>query len=192
VDIEGVVSTAVSIHAEPSPDDSRRQAQLDALFTSHAAQVFAFASRRTTRVEAEDVVSETFLVAWRRLDDVPEHALPWLLAVARRSLANRRRSESRQSAVRSRLGPEERDPGAMPEPADADVNIVLHALAELPPAERDAITLLAWDGLTPDEAATVLGCSRATFYVRVHRARRKLSRRLGAGSAHPTGKVGPS
>ena len=56
---------------------------------------------------------------------------------------------------------------------------VLAAVASLSPAERDAITLIAWDGLSADEAAIVLGCSRAAFYVRVHRARRRLAAALG-------------
>ncbi len=172
--------------ADPSPDEAVRRAHLDALFTKHAAEVFAFARRRASRSEAEDVVSETFLVAWRRLDAVPERSLPWLLGVARRVLANRRRADARQAAVRSRLGPSEREALGAAESADLDAGIVLAGLAELPPAERDAITLLAWEGLTPDEAAIVLGCSRATFYVRVHRARRRLASRLGAGPISST------
>jgi RNA polymerase sigma-70 factor (ECF subfamily) len=174
-----VVSIAVTTSAEPTNEASRR-AQLDALFTLHAAQVFAFARRRASHSEADDVVSETFLVAWRRLDAVPDHALPWLLGVARRVLANRRRAESRQSALRSRLAPGEGQVVEVPELANSETRFVLLALADLPPAERDAITLLAWEGLTPAEAAIVLGCSRATFYVRVHRARRRLAGRLGA------------
>jgi RNA polymerase sigma-70 factor (ECF subfamily) len=179
-DIEVVVSIAVTSPAEPSPNAAGRRAQLDALFTSYATEVFAFALRRASRAEAEDVVSETFLVAWRRLDAVPDHALPWLLGVARRVLANRRRADARQAAMRSRLGQGQPDPDGEPESADPEASAVLVALATLPPAERDAITLLAWEGLTPAEAAIVLGCSRATVYVRAHRARRRLARSLGA------------
>ncbi|MEO7397189.1 MAG: sigma-70 family RNA polymerase sigma factor [Ilumatobacteraceae bacterium] len=168
--------------ARPSADEATRRIRLDSLFVSHAAAVFAFARRRASRVEAEDVVSETFLVAWRRLDDVPESSLPWLLGVARRVLANRRRADARQAALRSRLGPGERDVGGPPESSQRDASIVLAALAALPPAERDAITLLAWEGLTADEAAIVLDCSRATFYVRVHRARQKLASQLGVST----------
>ncbi len=183
-----VVSIAVTTPAEPSPNVAGRREQLDALFTSHAAAVFAFALRRASRSEAEDVVSETFLVAWRRLDVVPDRALPWLLGVARRVLANRRRGEARQAALRSRLGSGEPDADGVSESAQPEAGIVLAALAALPPAERDAITLLAWEGLTPDEAAIVLGCSRATFYVRVHRARRRLAGRLEVGSDSPNTK----
>ena len=59
------------------------------------------------------------------------------------------------------------------------------SLARLSPGERDAITLVAWEGLTPDEAAVALGCSRAAVYLRLHRARRRLRRDLRSG-ARPT------
>lgn len=158
-----------------------RGTRLDELFTAHAGDVYAFAARRTSRSMAEDVVAETFLVAWRRLDSVPEPAKPWLLAVARRVLANQRRSAGRRLALVDRLAagsPDEQTtvadrPSTRPE--------VLTALAALSPSDRDAITLIAWDGLEAEEAATVLGCTRAAFYVRFHRARK----RLAAALEHP-------
>jgi RNA polymerase sigma-70 factor (ECF subfamily) len=159
--------------------DAERRARLEALFAAHANAVFAYARRRGSLAEAEEVVSETFLVAWRRVDGIPEPALPWLLGVARKALANRRRGDARQAAVRVRL--------AVVTPADAEspateatapTGDVLRALASLSPAEREAITLVAWDGLTPAEAATVLGCSRAAIYVRLHRARSRVARHL--------------
>jgi RNA polymerase sigma-70 factor (ECF subfamily) len=165
--------------AEPAPTEETRQARLNALFDTHAAAVFAFALRRTSRSEAEDVVSETFLVAWRRLDAMPDPPLPWLLGVARRVLGNRRRSDGRQNGLRTRL---ETDPSAVVAPSSdvaSEASVVRAAVDSLPLAERDAIMLLAWDGLSADEAAAVLGCTRAAFYVRVHRARRKLAARLG-------------
>ena len=170
---------------ETATDQVRRRAQMDALFTSHAADVYAFALRRTSRSAAQDAVSETFLVAWRRLDSVPETAKPWLLGVARRVLANQRRAEGRQIALHARLGsaqPKACGPDAaeVAEPATpTSDSTVSAALGALSPAERDAITLIAWDGLSAEEAATVLGCSRAAFYVRFHRARRRLTSALG-------------
>ena len=186
VDIHWLVSASMKTTAvEPPTDQVRRRAQMDALFTSHAAEVYAFALRRTSRAAAQDAVSETFLVAWRRLHSVPDSPKPWLLGVARRVLANQRRSDGRQIALRRRLGsphPRVRDQDAaqVVEPAATHGDdAVLAALATLTPAERDAITLIAWDGLSAEEAATVLGCSRAAFYVRVHRARRRLAAALG-------------
>jgi RNA polymerase sigma-70 factor (ECF subfamily) len=152
---------------------------LNALFDAHSSAVFAFALRRTSRSEAEDVVSETFLVAWRRLEALPDPPLPWLLGVARRVLGNRRRSDGRQSGLRTRLRTDAPAVVLPPSEDTSEAGVVRAAVDSLPSAERDAIMLLAWEGLTADEAAVVLGCTRAAFYVRVHRARRKLAARLG-------------
>ena len=71
----------------------------------HSARVLAYAANRgASRAEAEDVVSEVFLVCWRRLDDVPSPPLPWILGVTRKVLANQRRSRARQRAVTERVG----------------------------------------------------------------------------------------
>ena len=178
----------VTSATESATDQVRRCAQMDALFTSYAADVYAFALRRTSRSSAQDTVSETFLVAWRRLDSVPEVPKPWLLGVARRVLANQRRTEGRQIALHTRLGSTQQnawaqDAAELAEPAvPTSDSAVLAALGALSPAERDAITLIAWDGLSPEEAATVLGCSRAALYVRFHRARRRLTSTLGVAS----------
>ena len=75
----------------------------ESLYASHAGQVFAYASRRVGVDDAADVVAETFLVAWRRLGDVPDDALPWLYAAARNVVNNARRAEIRRDALRSRL-----------------------------------------------------------------------------------------
>jgi RNA polymerase sigma-70 factor, ECF subfamily len=169
------MSITVTKPIKPSANQPDRRARMDELFTAHAAAVYAFAVRRSTPATAEDVVSETFLVAWRRLDDVPDAPKPWLLAVARRVLANQRRSDGRQSALRSRLGANDIDPSGPTAGGPPAKAAVLAAVAALPPAERDAITLIAWDDLTAAEAAIVLGCSRATFYVRLHRAKQRLA-----------------
>jgi RNA polymerase sigma-70 factor (ECF subfamily) len=182
-----LVSIAVTRPAELSANEASRRARFEALFVAHGAAVFAFARRRTSRSMAEDVVSDTFLVAWRRLDAIPDRSLPWLLGVARRALANRRRADRRQAALSTRVKLAARDDDGF-QAGELEVSSVLAALATLPPAERDAITLLAWEGLTPQDAAIVLGCSRATFYVRVHRARRKLSRGRDTGPESTTAK----
>jgi len=156
------------------------RARLETLFAEHAAAVYAYARRRTTAAEADEIVSETFLVAWRRIDDVPENARPWLLGVARNALLNRRRGDARRAALVVRVAASE-PTGLEHETAD-DGARVRAALDTLPPGERDALTLIAWDDLTPSEAAVVLGCSRSAIYIRLHRARRKLARVLAEGS----------
>jgi RNA polymerase sigma-70 factor (ECF subfamily) len=147
-----------------------RETRLEELFHEHGRAVWAYARRRASASDADEVVSETFLVAWRRLDDIPERPRPWLLGVARRCLANVERGAARQSAVQLRLASQRE-----PSPAESGSGRVLEALASLTASEREVLTLLAWDELSPAEAAVVLGCSRAAVYLRLHRARRRLA-----------------
>ena len=159
--------------------DRDRRRRLEQLFAAHGSTVYAYARRRGSAADADDVVSDTFLVAWRRLDDLPDAALPWLLKVARNALANRRRSGARQEALRVKLAVTDRPAALVPVgSADAVTDRVTRALETLPRAEYDALTLLAWEGLSPEEVGTVLGCSRAAVYLRISRARRRLRRAL--------------
>jgi RNA polymerase sigma-70 factor (ECF subfamily) len=152
-----------------------------ALFDTHRRTVLAYALRRVDDpADAADAVAETFLIAWRRFDDVPEDALPWLFAVARRVLANQRRSASRGKALELRLA--SAAGGAEPGPQDSagETEAVLVALASLPDRDREALTLVAWHGLSGARAARAAGCSRTAFGVRLHRARRRLAARLAS------------
>jgi RNA polymerase sigma-70 factor (ECF subfamily) len=152
---------------------------LEALYAAHAAAVHAYARRRVDPAAAEDVVADTFLVAWRRLDALPvADPLPWLLATARHVVANQRRGDARRAALRARISAEQATslaPSAWPEHGVSDDGErLLRALASLRPADREALLLVAWEGLTPARAAAALECSRAAFHVRLHRARRRL------------------
>src|SRR3954452_13534625 len=83
---------------------SGEQERFIALYAAHAGAVLAYARRRVAPDEAEDVLAETFLVVWRRRDDVPaDDALPWLYAVAGNVVRNRRRSERRRVALQVRM-----------------------------------------------------------------------------------------
>lgn len=127
---------------------------------------------------ADDVVADVFLVAWRRLDDVPPEPLPWLLGVARRVVANRRRGAARDVALVTRLQCEPiapADSGAV-----ADDPAVFQALERVSERDRELLLLVAWDGLGREQAAAVLGISPGTFAVRLHRARRRFARALAA------------
>jgi RNA polymerase sigma-70 factor (ECF subfamily) len=165
------------------PDEARQR--LEQLFAAYGSTVYAFARRRGSAADAEDVVSDTFLVAWRRIGNVPAEPLPWLLNVARKTLANKRRGTARQDALKIRLAVTDRPQTAGAQTVgpddspDALRTTIAGALDELPRAEYDALTLVAWEGLTPDEVGTVLGCSRAAVYLRLSRARRRLRRLLG-------------
>lgn len=159
-------------------DESRR---FTAIYDAHHAQVYAYAVSRAGRQLADDIVSDTFLRAWRGLAAVPEAPLPWLLGVARNVVRERYRDEARQAGLAAELR-------AWVDDADADVAdgvteraAMLSALARLSEADREVLTLLAWHGLSTRAAARVVGCSTATFLVRLHRARRRLEQALTAG-----------
>lgn len=150
-------------------------AELEDLWDEWHRQVLAYALRRTDRATAEDVVAETFVIAWRRLDDVPESPLPWLLGVARRVLANQRRGERRRRALVDRLSVGAPAPSTLD---GAPQDRALTALAALGERDREALLLHAWECLDHAEAGAVMGCSAAAFAVRLHRARRRFEREL--------------
>jgi RNA polymerase sigma-70 factor (ECF subfamily) len=158
--------------------DARAAGRLEELFRRHHQAVSAYARRRAAGDTADDVVASTFLVAWRRLDEVPDDSLPWLLAVARNVIATQQRGSRRRGALRLRL--EQSDPSPAPA-VDEPAGPIAAALGRLPANDREAITLIAWDGLRPAEAAAVLGQSPTAFRVRLHRARRRLRRELERG-----------
>jgi RNA polymerase sigma-70 factor, ECF subfamily len=157
-----------------------RRERFEAIYRAHHGAVRAYLLRRAEPELAGDALSETFLAAWRRLDDLPQDPLPWLLATARRCLANQRRSARRLVGLRERIAGSE--PREVVDRSDqlADAELVRRALAELSERDREALMLVAWDGLDPTRAATAAGCSRAAFAVRLHRARKRLDRALFA------------
>jgi RNA polymerase sigma factor (sigma-70 family) len=169
-----------------------REARLRSLFEENSMRVLAYALRHIGASAAQDVVSEVFLVAWRRIDHVPEDALPWLLVIARNTIGNRRRGLARQQRLADQLASLER---ASTSASGADEialerRAMLAALADLSPTEREALLLTAWDGLSVIQAAEVAGCSRRAFELRLHRARNRLRRVLAAeDEPHPPGRA---
>jgi RNA polymerase sigma factor (sigma-70 family) len=139
--------------------------------------VLAYAVRRASDPQdAADVVADTFLVAWRRLDEVPpgDEARLWLYAVARHVLANHSRSARRRERLAGRLRDEL--PVALDGvgPPAAGTGAVRAALAELAPEDQEILRLCGWEELTPREIATVLGISHVAARSRLHRARHRL------------------
>jgi len=162
-----------------------REARFRRLCEAHTAAVLAYALRRIPRDDAADVVAETFLVAWRRLDEVDERsALPWLYAVARRVLLSQRRAARRQQAIAERVAAAEPSDLSEPSNPSSGSHRVLDAIAGLSEPEREVLLLAAWEELSSSEAAQVLGCSATAYRIRLHRARKRLRERL-AGPARP-------
>jgi len=149
-----------------------RRARLESLYRAHAGSVSRYARRRADDEVAADVVSEVFVVAWRRLDDVPEDALPWLLGCARRVLWHQHRAEQRRLGLLERLAGSRPPESVMLELPETSVGLALRALSE---RDREALLLTAWEGLSAAQAAAALGCSTQAFRVRAHRARERLA-----------------
>jgi RNA polymerase sigma factor (sigma-70 family) len=154
-----------------------------AIYTAHHAALCAYFARRVERSEVEDLVAETFIVAWRKLPRRIEHPLPWLYAVAGNVLANHRRKATRRGAAQ--IG----DALSAAVPGDPAERLSDHGLAEafaqLGENDREAIQLVAWEGLSVADAARAAGCSAPTFAVRLSRARRRLQRLLEPATAAP-------
>jgi RNA polymerase sigma-70 factor, ECF subfamily len=164
------------------PDDDA--ARFKRMYQLHVDRVYRYALRRSP-ADAEEVVSETFLVAWRRMGDVPADALPWLLGIARRILANRRRGDRRRTELTAKLAA--RPPLTPPDPGEVlgQRSAVMAALKRLPERDRELLLLLVWDELDHAAIGHVLGCSTANVAVRLHRARRRLARELEREAAYP-------
>lgn len=173
-------------------DEERRLAEI---YRRHAPDVAAYALRRASRADAADAVAETFLIVWRRRADLPDDALllPWLYAVARRVLANQRRSNARRSQLAERLVSRLVEHEVPPPSLDKleELEEVTRALNRLPPADAELVRLAAWESLNPSEIAAVLGISPEQTRRRLYRARQRLRKELARQGNSPT-TVAPS
>jgi RNA polymerase sigma factor (sigma-70 family) len=164
-----------------SSDHRAHRARFRTVFDANYHHVLGYALRRTgSKEDAEDVVAETFLTAWRRLDRLPEGAgvRPWLYGIARKVLANQRRGDVRRARLNGRVSS-----FAAQQPSDVpdEVAAVAAAFAQLSDDDREVLALTAWEELHAGEIATVLGCSRNAARIRLHRARRRLAHELEVG-----------
>ena len=142
------------------------------LATEHTPAIANYLRRRLyplTTSDLDDLVEETLIVVWRRLDDVPDDAeLPWMIGVARNVLHNARRARRRRQSMESSLSAQ----GATPS-AEAWVlasQSVRDAMQSLSRADRDLLMMHSWDGLDVQTIARVLKITEATTHVRLSRA----------------------
>lgn len=154
-------------------NDRRRQ------FEQLAEEVFEplqrYLLRRAPTQDVDDLLSETLLVMWRRLDAVPSSApLPWCYGVARRTLANHRRSAARRLRLAERIA---REAAVSSETQTEDVEDLelSAALATLSLEDRELLRLWAWEHLEPREIAQVLESTPNAVSLRLRRARQKLA-----------------
>jgi RNA polymerase sigma factor (sigma-70 family) len=160
-------------------------------YAGHFALMLAYAVRRVDRAEdAADVVSEIFLVAWRRRAELPPDGeiKLWLYGVARRVLANHRRGHLRRERLSERLRHRIADTvliAADPGPQVTERLAVRAALARLGELDREVLTLTVWEGLSSVEAAEVLDLSPAAVRIRLFRARARLRELISQDSGLP-------
>jgi RNA polymerase sigma-70 factor, ECF subfamily len=171
------------------PDQARRE-RFEDLVADVYEPIQRYVRRRADADMVDDVVADTLLALWRRLDDVPPNArLPWAYGVARRNLSNARRASRRhlQLVRRIEFEPTPRSHSEFDRSLDADLHT---ALGQLSDSDRELLHLWAWEQLEPGEMAIVLGLTPNAASIRLHRAKRKLAeileevRKDGTSSGH--------
>lgn len=160
-----------------SPDRVR----FDMIFDEHYDSVSRYCHRRLHPDDANETAAEVFVVAWKKIDQVPEgdEALPWLYGVARNEVSRARRSAARRSALRTKLAGQARHPDPGPEVLvvrNAEQERLVAALKALNRRDQEVLRLRAYEHLTLAEIATVLGCSEAAAKQRSARAIKRLRR----------------
>lgn len=168
--------------------DQADRTRFEAIYRDNVRQLLAYVLTRTGRDDAPDVVSSTFLVAWRRFHEVPADPLPWLIGVARRVLADQWRAESRRRALGRRLEADALSSSAsLRDVADSLVlsDAIREALSRMRPHDREVVTLAAWQGFNTEQLAAALGCSKTLASLRLHRARSRFTKLFEAQPEDP-------
>jgi RNA polymerase sigma-70 factor (ECF subfamily) len=165
-----------------------RRARFEAVADEVFEPLQRFLRRRIGSDQAEEVLSETMLTVWRRLDDLPsDGALPWCYGVARRTMANARRGEQRRLRLVQRLESEP-SPRSESDPAEAGPDADLAtALEQLSGDDREILRLWAWEQLEPREIALVLDTTVNAATLRLSRARTRLGKHLKRQNSDPSG-----
>jgi RNA polymerase sigma-70 factor (ECF subfamily) len=151
------------------------------LFRDTRADLLAYILRRSPNAEeAADVLAETYYVAWRKLDRIPndDRARLWLFGVARNLLRKGVRRRHYADKLVERLAAELRTAPPAQRRDDPRLADIRRALARLSAPDREILTLTAWEGLTPSQISIVMGISANVVRVRLHRARTRLKREL--------------
>jgi RNA polymerase sigma-70 factor (ECF subfamily) len=167
------------------PDRTSLGVTFEALFRRTYPRLEAYVRVIAAPADGEDVVAETYAIAWRRRADIPAGAeLGWLIGVARRVALNQRRGVRRLDALRARLSAQ-RDAAAL-EPSELIADDALRAAVRaLAPADREALLLTSWFDLPPADAAAAVGLTAAAFRMRLARARRRLRAQLQSPESLP-------
>jgi RNA polymerase sigma-70 factor (ECF subfamily) len=172
------------------PDDDERK-RFESLYEDYRLQVLAYCMRRASSADAPDVCSETFLVAWRRLADIPQppETLPYIYGIAARVLANQTRALRRRARLERKL--QSLGVVVAPDPAtlvlrSARNQEVAAAVRRLKSTDREIVMLYAWEELPRQMIAQMMGMTRAAVDQRIHRSYQRLARILEPALDTPT------
>jgi RNA polymerase sigma-70 factor (ECF subfamily) len=163
-----------------------RRVRFEELAPAVIDAVRRFLARRTDPATADDVLSETLLICWRRLDEMPAEHVPWAYGVARLCLANAERARRRQARLVARISVVDPPPAVTDGPGPADDDLAA-AMAGLRAEDAELLRLWAWEDLAPAEIAVVLGVTANAASIRLHRAKQRLReelRKTGDGAGH--------
>ena len=161
-----------------APDAEQRYRRL---FDDYHRDIYAYCRRRTDPQTAADCAAETFLVAWRRINDVPsgDASLPWLYGVARKTLANEfrggRRRRRLHNQLRGNVANADPSPEVLVVRREQDKQVLV-ALAALRPRDREVLQLALWEELPHAAIAELMGCSTQAITQRIYRATRQVCR----------------
>jgi RNA polymerase sigma-70 factor (ECF subfamily) len=170
----------------------RRRSRFEALAPAVIDAVRRYLARRTDPVTADDVLSDTLLICWRRVDEIPEQHLPWAYGVARRCLANAERGQRRHASLIARIAAKDPPRGVVDGPTPPDGELFA-ALSRLRGEDAELLRLWAWEDLTPAQIAAVLDISPNAASIRLHRARQRLRdqlRKSGRSAGHEQSRGG--
>ena len=166
-------------------EDASPNQRFGRIYAAYHLEIYGYLRRRADAETARDAAAESFVVLWRRLGEVPdgEAVRPWLYGVARKALANQRRSQRRFLALRRRVGGSSPDPPPLPNPETvvvraADIQRVVDAMARLRPSDREVLQLAVWEELSHEDIGAVLGCKAHAVDQRLLRAKRRLEHEL--------------
>ena len=154
-------------------------ARFERVFAAHHAAVQRYLARRLALDDVNDATADVFVVAWRRIDDMPAGSeLPWLYGIARNTVRNVRRGADRRRALERRVSGL-----APPEGPEPDTQLLMRvederllaALATLRGPDREILRLRTWEELSNRDIAAVLGLSESAVHMRLSRARKRLA-----------------
>ncbi|MHB8380291.1 MAG: RNA polymerase sigma factor [Acidimicrobiales bacterium] len=157
--------------------DNETTREYTRLVREHSRVLLRYSLRRLDDpTSCEDVVAETFLIAWRRWDDLPApgRELPWLYGIAFRVVSNYRRSRDRRDRLYTRLAFERDRQSEREGEDDPDTQLILRAIRELRTSERELLEFVYWERLTYRDIALIVGVSENAVGIRINRAKGNL------------------